>query len=173
MLRLLRVFVGRYRMRSRYREAASRRPSSVSSYSPEQVSPTQRPVSPSRKVHAVSHPRHPVEHAVVGQLFRIGMWRSLVAHLTGGQGVAGSNPVIQTTNSPIHNALQRRQKRGTFGIIPRFHQGSTARYFRTHKRPAGLGRRRAVAGVRASAPSQGGDLREGGHAVRWKHVAGA
>ncbi len=27
----------------------------------------------------------------------IGMWRSLVAHLTGGQGVAGSNPVIPTT----------------------------------------------------------------------------
>ena len=26
----------------------------------------------------------------------IGMWRSLVAHLTGGQGVAGSNPVIPT-----------------------------------------------------------------------------
>ena len=25
-----------------------------------------------------------------------GMWRSLVAHLTGGQGVAGSNPVIST-----------------------------------------------------------------------------
>jgi hypothetical protein len=29
----------------------------------------------------VSHPRHPVEHAVVGQLFRIGMWRSLVSHV--------------------------------------------------------------------------------------------
>ena len=26
----------------------------------------------------------------------VGMWRSLVAHLTGGQGVAGSNPVIPT-----------------------------------------------------------------------------
>jgi hypothetical protein len=104
MLRLLRVFVGRYRMRSRYREAASRRPSSVSSYSPEQVSPTQRPVSPSRKVHAVSHPRQPVEHAVVGQLFRIGMWRSLVAHLTGGQGVAGSNPVIPTI---FHRVLRQ------------------------------------------------------------------
>ena len=29
----------------------------------------------------------------------IGMWRSLVAHLTGGQGVAGSNPVIPTEKS--------------------------------------------------------------------------
>ena len=29
----------------------------------------------------------------------VGMWRSLVAHLTGGQGVAGSNPVIPTTSS--------------------------------------------------------------------------
>ena len=27
------------------------------------------------------------------------MWRSLVAHLTGGQGVAGSNPVIPTNSS--------------------------------------------------------------------------
>jgi hypothetical protein len=26
------------------------------------------------------------------------MWRSLVAHLTGGQGVAGSNPVIPTNS---------------------------------------------------------------------------
>ena len=32
---------------------------------------------------------------------RVGMWRSLVAHLTGGQGVAGSNPVIPTNlNGP-------------------------------------------------------------------------
>ncbi|MDQ1482151.1 MAG: hypothetical protein QOF35_227, partial [Actinomycetota bacterium] len=30
---------------------------------------------------------------------RSGMWRSLVAHLTGGQGVAGSNPVIPTGTS--------------------------------------------------------------------------
>ena len=52
----------------------------------------------------MSHPRHPVEHAVVGQLFRIGMWRSLVAHLTGGQGVAGSNPVIPTI---FHRVLRQ------------------------------------------------------------------
>ena len=31
------------------------------------------------------------------------MWRSLVAHLTGGQGVAGSNPVIPTKFSPYKN----------------------------------------------------------------------
>ena len=31
-----------------------------------------------------------------GSLRVAGMWRSLVAHLTGGQGVAGSNPVIPT-----------------------------------------------------------------------------
>ena len=30
----------------------------------------------------------------------LGMWRSLVAHLTGGQGVAGSNPVVPTTSKP-------------------------------------------------------------------------
>ena len=38
--------------------------------------------------------------ATIGELSacgrRTGMWRSLVAHLTGGQGVAGSNPVIPT-----------------------------------------------------------------------------
>ena len=28
------------------------------------------------------------------------MWRSLVAHLTGGQGVAGSNPVNPTDKAP-------------------------------------------------------------------------
>ena len=28
----------------------------------------------------------------------IGMWRSLVAHLTGGQGAGGSNPLIPTNN---------------------------------------------------------------------------
>ena len=30
----------------------------------------------------------------------IGLWRSLVAHLTGGQGVAGSNPVSPTEKRP-------------------------------------------------------------------------
>ena len=29
-----------------------------------------------------------------------GLWRSLVAHLTGGQGVAGSNPVSPTSECP-------------------------------------------------------------------------
>ena len=44
----------------------------------------------------------------------LGMWRSLVAHLTGGQGVAGSNPVIPTSfqNLPLATRLQRQQKQG-------------------------------------------------------------
>ena len=46
----------------------------------------------------------------------IGMWRSLVAHLTGGQGVAGSNPVIPTANAwwkqYFHQAFCR------FGVFP-------------------------------------------------------
>ena len=39
-----------------------------------------------------------------------GLWRSLVAHLTGGQGVAGSNPVSPTEKPPLtsENAGQRR-----------------------------------------------------------------
>jgi hypothetical protein len=40
---------------------------------------------------------------------RVGMWRSLVAHLTGGQGVAGSNPVIPTKfRRPCATVVQRR-----------------------------------------------------------------
>jgi hypothetical protein len=35
--------------------------------------------------------------------FKNGLWRSLVAHLTGGQGVAGSNPV-----SPTHRVAGQR-----------------------------------------------------------------
>ena len=38
----------------------------------------------------------------------IGAWRSLVAHLTGGQGVAGSNPVAPT------NSLYRRVNAGHY-----------------------------------------------------------
>ena len=34
------------------------------------------------------------------------MWRSLVAHLTGGQGVAGSNPVIPTVFSQVRGSLR-------------------------------------------------------------------
>src|SRR5665648_1300620 len=34
------------------------------------------------------------------------MWRSLVAHLTGGQGVAGSNPVIPTAFSQVRGSLR-------------------------------------------------------------------
>ena len=34
--------------------------------------------------------------ALTGDSEQIGTWRSLVAHLTGGQGVAGSNPVVPT-----------------------------------------------------------------------------
>ena len=40
-------------------------------------------------------------------LARNGVWRSLVAHLTGGQGVAGSNPVIPTW---VHSGLGGSQK---------------------------------------------------------------
>src|SRR5664280_207324 len=35
-----------------------------------------------------------------------GMWRSLVAHLTGGQGVAGSNPVIPTVKEQVRGLFR-------------------------------------------------------------------
>jgi hypothetical protein len=38
----------------------------------------------------------------------VGMWRSLVAHLTGGQGVAGSNPVIPTNICGSESPSPRR-----------------------------------------------------------------
>jgi hypothetical protein len=42
--------------------------------------------------------RNPVDReACPGHKTLIGAWRSLVAHLPGGQGVAGSNPVAPTT----------------------------------------------------------------------------
>ena len=34
------------------------------------------------------------------------MWRSLVAHLTGGQGVAGSNPVIPTNKQRANRVFR-------------------------------------------------------------------
>ena len=50
----------------------------------------------------------------------VGMWRSLVAHLTGGQGVAGSNPVIPTNTYRAQSTL-------SVGPFPfGEHMGSTA-----------------------------------------------
>ena len=34
---------------------------------------------------------------LIGEIKRIGTWRSSVAHLTGGQGVGGSNPLVPTS----------------------------------------------------------------------------
>ena len=44
---------------------------------------------------------------------RFGMWRSLVAHLTGGQGVAGSNPVIPTNYKNTCGSI----KWSTFSVL--------------------------------------------------------
>jgi hypothetical protein len=43
-----------------------------------------------------------------------GMWRSLVAHLTGGQGVAGSNPVIPTGSNSRSEAVSERSEAVSF-----------------------------------------------------------
>ena len=45
-----------------------------------------------------------------------GMWRSLVAHLTGGQGAAGSNPVIPTGNSRSE-AVSDKIRGGLFAAV--------------------------------------------------------
>ena len=63
--------------------------------------------------HAGSHVRgvheHPVGCRYDGQvvLDDNGLWRSLVAHLTGGQGVAGSNPVSPTREAPVDRKIRR------------------------------------------------------------------
>src|SRR6478609_377062 len=51
-----------------------------------------------------------------------GMWRSLVAHLTGGQGVAGSNPVI-----PTHRPSPVFAGEGLFAFITRIAASSVGR----------------------------------------------
>jgi hypothetical protein len=43
-----------------------------------------------------------------------GMWRSLVAHLTGGQGAAGSNPVIPTGTSSRSEAVSEKSGAASF-----------------------------------------------------------
>ena len=50
----------------------------------------------------------PAPAGVVARQPNIGMWRSLVAHLTGGQGVAGSNPVVPTARwAVLHDGEDR------------------------------------------------------------------
>ena len=55
---------------------------------------------PTRAPHqSPAHPDHALRYAVaaVGVMDPVrGTWRSLVAHLTGGQGVVGSNPAVPT-----------------------------------------------------------------------------
>jgi hypothetical protein len=48
----------------------------------------------------------------------IGLWRSLVAHLTGGQGVAGSNPVSPTQDL-CRSEAGRGMTRSIWGQSPR------------------------------------------------------
>src|SRR5665647_3799452 len=53
------------------------------------------------------------------------MWRSLVAHLTGGQGVAGSNPVIPTVFSQVREPFRAQQGGGAvLGLFCRGSPGS-------------------------------------------------
>src|SRR5450756_2485719 len=60
------------------------------------------------------------------------MWRSLVAHLTGGQGVAGSNPVIPTVFVQVSNlepfglAVARDDSAGNLRVRGPFRSGGAA-----------------------------------------------
>ncbi len=49
--------------------------------------------------------RRPPGHFAVLESSPHGTWRSLVAHLTGGQGVAGSNPVVPTENVHVRAGI--------------------------------------------------------------------
>jgi hypothetical protein len=52
-----------------------------------------------------------------------GTWRSLVAHLTGGQGVAGSNPVVPTAKRVF---AAQKLRRPSFVILPSYGGPSTS-----------------------------------------------
>lgn len=49
-----------------------------------------------------------------------GLWRSLVAHLTGGQVVAGSNPVSPTVNAQVRVSVSPGllHVRGSISVVP-------------------------------------------------------
>ena len=52
-------------------------------------------------------PEHKVPGSNPGGRTFIGIWRSLVAHLTGGQGAAGSNPAIPTFHRIINHHIEQ------------------------------------------------------------------
>ena len=52
-------------------------------------------------------PEHKVPGSNPGGRTFIGIWRSLVAHLTGGQGAAGSNPAIPTFHRTINHHIEQ------------------------------------------------------------------
>src|SRR5690349_3089416 len=60
-----------------------------------------------------------------------GLWRSLVAHLTGGQGVAGSNPVSPTTEGGRWDRRSRSTARLRVGLTRCREPKPTARDERT------------------------------------------
>src|SRR5262249_48154596 len=51
------------------------------------------------------HGKPPLCAKVIASAWADGTWRSLVAHLTGGQGVAGSNPAVPTSSRVFSNIL--------------------------------------------------------------------
>ena len=61
--------------------------------------PTKYRLSASLRASASAQPSIGSDSRACDRESYLGMWRSLVAHLTGGQGVAGSNPVIPTNSS--------------------------------------------------------------------------
>ena len=70
--------------------------------------------------------RNPVDReACPGHKTLIGAWRSLVAHLPGGQGVAGSNPVAPTKCTFVRLARHVRPGDMAFKVELRYRPSRT------------------------------------------------
>ncbi len=73
---------------------------------------------------------------VASRLRYLGMWRSLVAHLTGGQGVAGSNPVIPTNlRSCLPTQRELRLASHAAEVIPSIRRDSANLHVSSSKKP--------------------------------------
>ena len=85
-------------------------------------------------------------------LVGVGLWRSLVAHLTGGQGVAGSNPVSPTINDVNSNAALLPDSRQLDGnAVVRFTSHSPVARAQRARWPPRVRSARALRGGRAVA----------------------
>ena len=117
------------------------------------------------------------------------MWRSLVAHLTGGQGVAGSNPVIPTGKAPVDLRICRGFVVGGNGVGLQNHSGYPQSRLADRIAHMAVSKDEIVAAIRREAVANGGvplgqaafvratgigtHNWKGGHWARWSDAVAA